>query len=252
MTGSNRVVWISASDPPDTFPGIETALREPDGLLAAGGDLSSQRLLAAYRQGIFPWFDAGQPILWWSPDPRCVLMPGDFYVSRRLGRDLRQARAEVRFNCDFDEVIRKCAEPRISQQGTWITADMISAYNQLYEEGWAHSIETWQDGALIGGLYGLAIGNVFFGESMFSREDNASKYALCALSSHLHDRGFQLIDCQVASQHLLTLGATMMPRQEFSRILQSGCEPPTRFTGWPESPLPVTEIAAIQARIALQ
>ena len=252
MTGSNRGVWISASDPPDAFPGIETALREPDGLLAAGGDLSSQRLLAAYRQGIFPWFDTGQPILWWSPDPRCVLIPGNFYVSRRLKRDLRQAQAEIRFNQSFDEVIRRCAEPRISQQGTWITTDMISAYGQLYEDGWAHSVETWQDGALVGGLYGLAIGNIFFGESMFSRKDNASKYALYALSSHLHEQGFELIDCQVASQHLLTLGATMMPRHEFSSILKSGCESPTRFSGWPDSPLPVSEIAAKQAPAALQ
>lgn len=252
VTGNNRIMWISASDPPDSFPDIEAALREPDGLLAAGGDLSSPRLLAAYRHGVFPWFDTGQPILWWSPDPRCVLVPGSFYVSRRLKRDLRRSRAEIRFNHVFDEVIRTCAEPRISQQGTWITADMISAYGQLHEEGWAHSVETWQDGKLVGGLYGLAIGKLFFGESMFSRQDNASKYALFALSSHLHDRGFKLIDCQVTSRHLLNLGATMMPRQEFSRILRSGCEPPNRFTGWPDAPLPVTEIAAIQARTALQ
>ncbi|MGI9225105.1 MAG: leucyl/phenylalanyl-tRNA--protein transferase [Woeseiaceae bacterium] len=252
MTGNNRVVWIAAGDPPDSFPDIETALREPDGLLAAGGDLSSSRLLAAYRHGVFPWFDAGQPILWWSPDPRCVLVPGSFYVSRRLKRDFRRSRVEIRFNHDFEEVIRKCAEPRISQQGTWITADMISAYGQLHEEGWAHSIETWQGDTLVGGLYGLAIGKLFFGESMFSRQDNASKYALFALCSHLHDRGFELIDCQVTSQHLLNLGATMMPRQEFSRILRSGCEPPTRFTGWPDAPLPVTEIAAKQLRTALQ
>jgi leucyl/phenylalanyl-tRNA--protein transferase len=245
-------VWISASDPPDTFPDIETALHEPEGLLAAGGDLSSPRLLAAYRLGIFPWFDTGQPILWWSPDPRCVLVPGSFYVSRRLKRDLRQSPAEIRFNHRFDEVLHKCAEPRISQQGTWITADMISAYGTLHEEGWAHSIEVWQDSALIGGLYGLAIGNVFFGESMFSREDNASKFALFALSCHLQDRDFELIDCQVASQHLLTLGATMMPRAEFSRTLQSGCEPPTRFADWPDSPRRVAEIAAMQAGAALQ
>jgi leucyl/phenylalanyl-tRNA--protein transferase len=245
-------VWISANDPPETFPDIETALREPDGLLAAGGDLSSPRLLAAYRHGVFPWFDAGQPILWWSPDPRCVLVPGNFYVSRRLKRDLRRSQAEIRFNCGFDEVIRNCAEPRISQQGTWITTDMISAFSRLHDEGWAHSVETWQDGALVGGLYGLAIGRLFFGESMFSREDNASKYALFALSSHLHDRGFELIDCQVTSQHLLTLGATMVPRQEFSRILQSACKPPIRFADWPDVPLPVAEIAARQARTALQ
>lgn len=245
MSANNRVVWISASDPPDAFPEIDTAMREPDGLLAAGGDLSSLRLLAAYRLGIFPWFDDGQPILWWSPDPRCVMFPRDFYVSRRLKRDLRQSTAVIRFNVGFDEVIRACAEPRFAQQGTWITTDMISAYDQLHQEGWAHSVEVWQDDVLIGGLYGLAIGKVFFGESMFSRRDNASKYALYALSRHLDGHGFQLIDCQVASQHLLTLGATMMPRAKFSHSLQAGCEPPCKFLNWPESPLPVAEISSV-------
>jgi len=242
MSANNRVVWISASDPPDAFPDVGDAMSEPDGLLAAGGDLSSERLLAAYRLGIFPWFDDGQPILWWSPDPRCVLAPRDFYISRRLKRDLRQSSAMIRFNDRFVDVIRECAEPRITQQGTWITTDMMSAYGQLHDEGWAHSVEVWQDDALVGGLYGLSIGSVFFGESMFSRRDNASKYALYALSRHLDDRGFELIDCQVASQHLLTLGATMMPREKFSRILRSGCEPPTKFVDWPQSPLPVAEI----------
>jgi len=242
MSANNRVVWISASDPPDAFPDVDNAMSEPDGLLAAGGDLSSARLLAAYRLGIFPWFDDGQPILWWSPDPRCVLTPRDFYISRRLKRDLRQSPAIIRFNCEFDDVIRECAKPRITQQGTWITRDMMSAYGQLHEEGWAHSVEVWQDDELIGGLYGLAIGKVFFGESMFSRRDNASKYALYALSRHLDDHGFELIDCQVASQHLLTLGATMMPREKFSDSLQAGCDPPTKFANWPESPLPVAEI----------
>jgi len=245
MTANNRVVWISTSDPPDSFPDIDGAMHEPDGLLAAGGDLSSPRLLAAYRLGIFPWFDDGQPILWWSPDPRCVLVPGDFYVSRRLKRDLRQSPAIIRFNYGFDEVIRSCAEPRITQQGTWITADMIAAYDRLHDEGWAHSVEVWQDGKLVGGLYGLAIGSVFFGESMFSRQDNASKFALFALSRHLHDRAFELIDCQVASQHLLTLGAKMMPRREFSRMLHSACEPASQFVDWPDSPLSVAELEPI-------
>ena len=245
MSANNPVVWISASDPPDAFPGIDTAMREPDGLLAAGGDLSSLRLLAAYRRGIFPWFDDGQPILWWSPDPRCVMFPRDFYVSRRLKRDLRQSTAMIRFNVGFDEVIRECAEPRFAEQGTWITTDMISAYGQLHEEGWAHSVEIWQEDELVGGLYGLAIGRVFFGESMFSRQDNASKYALYALSRQLDDHGFHLIDCQVASQHLLTLGATMLPREKFSQILQTGCEPLTKFVNWPDSPLPVTEVSSI-------
>lgn len=245
MSANSRVVWISASDPPDAFPGIDTAMREPDGLLAAGGDLSSLRLLAAYRLGIFPWFDDGQPILWWSPDPRCVMFPRDFYVSRRLKRDLRQSTEIIRFNVGFGQVIRECAAPRFAEQGTWITTDMMSAYGQLHEEGWAHSVEVWQDDVLVGGLYGLAIGKVFFGESMFSRRDNASKYALYALSSHLQDHGFHLIDCQVASQHLLTLGATMLPREKFSQILQTGCEPSTKFANWPDSPLPVADISSV-------
>ena len=220
-------------------------MREPDGLLAAGGDLSSPRLLAAYRLGIFPWFDDGQPILWWSPDPRCVMFPKEFYVSRRLKRDLRQSTAMIRFNVGFNQVIRECAEPRFAEQGTWITTDMISAYGQLHEEGWAHSVEIWQDDALVGGLYGLAIGKVFFGESMFSRQDNASKFALYALSQYLDDHGFQLIDCQVASQHLLSLGAKMLPREKFSRMLQAGCESSAKFVNWPDSPLPVAEISSI-------
>jgi leucyl/phenylalanyl-tRNA--protein transferase len=252
MSSNNRVTWISADDPPDAFPDVSDAMREPDGLLAAGGDLSSERLLAAYRLGIFPWFDDGQPILWWSPDPRCVLVPGDFHVSRRLQRILRRSQALIRFNCSFDEVVKRCAEPRPAQQGTWITADMMSAYARLHEEGWAHSVEVWQDGLLVGGLYGLAIGRVFFGESMFSQQNNASKFALYALSGLVHERKFHLIDCQEASQHLLTLGATMMPRQDFSRVLQSACNPPSKFADWPDAPLPVTEIGPDQDCFALQ
>ena len=175
MSSNNRIAWISANDPPDTFPDIGRAMREPDGLLAAGGDLSAARLLTAYRLGIFPWFDEGQPILWWSPDPRCVLLPGEFHASRRLRRELRRSGAEIRFNTSFDEVIARCADPRPGQYGTWITREMIAAYTRLHADGWAHSIEVWQRDALIGGLYGLAIGRVFFGESMFSLQSNASK-----------------------------------------------------------------------------
>ena len=252
MSGNNRIVWISTSDPPDAFPNIEMAMQEPDGLLAAGGDLSSSRLLAAYRLGIFPWFDEGQPILWWSPNPRCVLVPGDFHVARRLRRDLRQSDAEIRFNTRFSEVIRRCAEPRIAQQGTWITADMIAAYERLHDEHWAHSIEVWQDGQLVGGLYGLAIGKVFFGESMFSRRSNASKYALFALSQCLRANAFQLIDCQVLSHHLTTLGATLMPRSGFAAALRQACEPPEPFTAWPGKPLAVAAISSYAEDTALQ
>lgn len=252
MSGNNRIAWISAADPPDAFPAIERAMREPDGLLAAGGDLSSERLITAYRLGIFPWFDQGQPILWWSPDPRCVLVPGDFHVSRRLRRELRRARAEIRFNTCFADVIARCAAPRPGQHGTWITNEMIAAYRSLHADGWAHSIEVWQDDALVGGLYGVSIGRVFFGESMFSRRSNASKYALYALSRYLQTREFALIDCQVLSHHLTTLGATLMPRPRFADILGVACDPPEKFAAWPGRPLPVSEIAAIESDAALQ
>lgn len=252
MSGNTRIAWISAGDPPDAFPDIGRAMREPDGLLAAGGDLSSRRLLAAYRLGIFPWFDEGQPILWWSPDPRCVLRPGDFHASRRLRRELRRSDAEIRFNTAFDQVIARCAEPRPGQHGTWITQDMIDAYVDLHTDGWAHSIEVWRNDALIGGLYGLAIGRMFFGESMFSRQSNASKYALYALSELLKTREFALIDCQVLSSHLTTLGAVLLPRDQFAGILKVACDPPGRFDAWPAKPLPVNEIEAVGGDSALQ
>lgn len=252
MSGNTRIAWISSSDPPEAFPDISRAMREPDGLLAAGGDLSSARLLAAYRRGIFPWFDAGQPILWWSPDPRCVLVPGEFHASRRLRRELRRSEAQIRFNTGFDEVIASCAEPRPGQYGTWITPDMIAAYTQLHADGWAHSIEVWWRDTMIGGLYGLAIGRVFFGESMFSRKSNASKYALYALSQYLETRGFTLIDCQVMSRHLTSLGAILMPRSRFAETLAVACDPPQRFRDWPDEPLPAGEIETIVGGAALQ
>jgi leucyl/phenylalanyl-tRNA---protein transferase len=252
MSGNNRIAWISADAPPDAFPRLEQAMREPDGLLAAGGDLSSERLLAAYALGIFPWFERGQPILWWSPDPRCILVPGSFHVSRRLRRELRQSDAEIRFNTRFADIIAHCAAPRPGQHGTWITDEMIAAYTSLHADGWAHSIEVWQGDALVGGLYGLSIGRVFFGESMFSRRSNASKYALYALSQHLQARGFALIDCQVLSHHLTTLGATLMPRARFAEILEIACHPPEKFSAWPGRPLRVREFAAIRHGSALQ
>lgn len=252
MSNNNRIAWISPGDPPDAFPDISRAMREPDGLLAAGGDLSRTRLLEAYRRGIFPWFDAGQPILWWSPDPRCALFPGEFHASRRLRRELRGSDAEIRFNTCFDVVIAACAEPRPGQHGTWITPEMIDAYSRLHAEGWAHSIEVWQQDELIGGLYGVAIGRVFFAESMFSRHSNASKYALYALSKILQISGFELIDCQVMSHHLTTLGATLLPRAHFADILAASCMPPEPFDAWPASPLPAGEIAAIGGDAALQ
>ncbi len=233
MSG-NRIVWLTASDAPDSFPAVDQALIEPDGLLAAGGDLSCERLLAAYARGIFPWYEDGQPILWWSPDPRCVLFPGDFHVARRLRRDIAKSDAEISVNRAFDDVVRACAAPRPSQQGTWITDEMLAAYSELHREGWAHSLEIREDGELVGGIYGIAIGRVFFGESMFSKVTNASKFAFYALARALGDAGFPLIDCQVVSGHLMTLGATTIPRSEFAGVLAESCEPRTRFTDWPK------------------
>lgn len=239
---NNRIIWLGPDDPYDAFPPIDTALSEPGGLLAAGGDLSTDRLLYAYRHGIFPWYEDGQPLLWWSPDPRCVLQQGSYHLSRRLRRYLRQSSAEVRFNTSFSNVIRACAAPRRSGQGTWITPDMITAFERLHGEGWAHSVEIWQDGSLVGGLYGLGIGRVFFGESMFSDDANASKIALLTLSRMMDSNELGIIDCQVDSSHLLSLGATLIPRREFAGVLESLCQPATRFENWPSAPISAGEL----------
>jgi len=237
-----QITWLTPNDPPDAFPDAENALAEPDGLLAAGGDLSSERLLYAYRHGIFPWYDEGQPVLWWSPDPRCVFLPGDMHISRRLRQQMRNSIANLRFNTAFADVIQACAGARKSQQGTWITADMMAAYKKLHAEGWAHSIEIWEDGKLTGGVYGLLVGKAFFGESMFSGSANTSKMALWGLTRHLQEFGLELIDCQVVSEHLLTLGASVIPRSEFTAILNRACNPPKRLEIWPESPISVSEL----------
>ena len=216
----NRTVlhWIAAEDPIDAFPALDQALKEPDGLLAAGGDLAPKRLLCAYRKGIFPWYEDGQPILWWSPDPRCVLYPDRIHVSRRLRRNLRKRAFQISFNASFDDVVAACAAPRDGQLGTWITKDMATAYRQLHDQGWAHSIEVWRSDELVGGLYGLAIGGVFFGESMFSRTNDASKAAMIELCGALKERDFALLDCQVQSVHLLSLGASLLPRAQFAAL----------------------------------
>ena len=234
-----RIAWLGADDPPDSFPAIETALREPDGLLAAGGDLTAQRILAAYRRGIFPWYDDGQPILWWSPNPRCILCPQELRVSRRLAQYARRSGLTVHFNTAFADVIRACAGERRLQQGTWITGEMISAYEDLHASGWAHSVEIRDDDRLVGGLYGLGIGRAFFGESMFSDVDNASKFAMLGLASQMLDQGLELIDCQVVSPHLLSLGARTIPRHEFAAMLGALCEPAKAVSGWPAKPIPV-------------
>ncbi|HEX7718563.1 MAG TPA: leucyl/phenylalanyl-tRNA--protein transferase [Woeseiaceae bacterium] len=229
-----RIQWISPDDPPESFPSVQSALSVPNGLLAAGGDLAPERLVYAYRHAIFPWFDSGQPILWWSPDPRCVLVPGAFHIARRFRRSLRGSQFRVSCNQSFANVINACAEQRVSAAGTWITADMIEAYITLHRLGWAHSVEIWHEHTLVGGIYGLAIGKVFFGESMFSRASDASKVALLALCRHLADHDFAVIDCQMPSPHLLSLGAELMPRDEFTALLRSACVPATHFRKWPE------------------
>lgn len=210
------IPWLHQDTP---FPPVHAALRYPNGLLAAGGDLSPERLLAAYRQGIFPWYSGTEPILWWSPDPRMILLPGEIKVSRSLGKVLRNRSYEIRFDCCFDEVMAGCAAPRAEQPGTWITPEMRAAYNRMHRLGHAHSVETWIGGELAGGLYGMAIGAVFFGESMFSRERDASKIALVALARHLASSGFGLIDCQMHTAHLESLGARAVPRLRFSQLL---------------------------------
>lgn len=238
----SRITWLGPDDPADAFPPVEAALNEPDGLLAAGGDLSSERLLYAYRMGIFPWYDDGQPLLWWSPDPRCVLQPGDFYLSRRSRRYIRQCGDVLRYNTAFGDVIRACAGPRRSQQGTWITGDMIRAYERLHTEGWAHSVEVWRDNRLVGGLYGIVIGRVFFGESMWSAEPNTSKSALLSIARSMDMGDIGLLDCQVMSEHLLGLGAKALPRSEFLGIMEPLCHPVQRFENWPSDPIPVAEL----------
>lgn len=212
------IPWLAGDAP---FPPLEQALSEPNGLLCAGGDLSPARIVDAYRHGIFPWFSAGEPILWWSPDPRMALFPAEFKISRSLRRTLRAGDYEVRLDSAFPEVIRACAEtPRPGQPGTWITREMQRAYRQLFELGIAHSVECWQAGHLIGGLYGLAIGRMFYGESMFSRASDASKIAAAHLARFLETQGFGMIDCQMKTPHLASLGAREIPRSDFLTRLQ--------------------------------
>jgi leucyl/phenylalanyl-tRNA--protein transferase len=222
--------------PPDgaepRFPPVDLA--SPEGLLAVGGDLRSERLLAAYRHGIFPWYSDGQPILWWSPDPRAVFFPDRVYVSRSLRKTLRSGRFTMSMDTCFREVIAACADTglRRGETGTWITAEMQQAYIDLHEQGYAHSVEVWQDGELAGGLYGISLGKAFFGESMFHRRRDASKVALVALARQLQAWGFTFIDAQVSSEHVLRMGATEIRRKEFMRLLDSALEAPTRVGRW--------------------
>ncbi|MBI1191579.1 MAG: leucyl/phenylalanyl-tRNA--protein transferase [Bacteroidetes bacterium] len=214
------------------FPDV--ALAEPDGLLALGGDLSQERLLAAYRAGIFPWYSKGEPILWWSPDPRCVLFTDKIHRSRSMLKLLRQGRFRITLNADFKQVMQQCGRaPRPGQDGTWITPGMIKAYHALHQAGFAHSAEVWQDRVLVGGMYGVSLGSVFFGESMFSAVPNASKAALIRLAEHLQAAGFAVLDGQVGNPHLYRLGAVDIPRNKFLEILAAGLAKPAPEGCWP-------------------
>jgi len=211
---------LSEHADPDWFPPLEHALREPPGLLAAGGDLSPARLLAAYERGVFPWYSAEQPILWWSPDPRMVLFPEEFKCSRSLRKTLRNGPYSSRVDSNFGATIRGCAAPRRAGPDTWLNDDMIASYERLHELGFGHSIETYEADELAGGLYGIQLGQVFFGESMFSLRRDASKVALARLIEECRARDIQLIDCQVASSHLASLGAREVSRGQFAALLR--------------------------------
>ncbi len=223
------IPWLDSQDP---FPPVEGAMADPNGLLAAGADLSAGRLLDAYQRGIFPWFGEGDPLLWWSPDPRMVLMPGELRVSRSLRRVIRSRRYRVTLDTAFHEVMAGCAEPRVDDAGTWITAEMVAAYRHLATLGFAHSAEVWLESDLVGGLYGVAIGRMFFGESMFSRRADASKVALTTLVRQLERWGFEMIDCQMATSHLASLGAREIPRAEFVEKLRRLAQLPPVPSPW--------------------
>ena len=219
------LTWLKRDD--FSFPPLETALREPNGLLAAGGDLRPERLLAAYRHGCFPWYQEGQPLLWWSPDPRTVLFPDELHVSRSLRKRMRHGDYQVTFDKAFAEVVQGCAGPRSYADGTWITTPMQDAYIRLHEMGVAHSVEVWQQGQLVGGLYGLAMGELFFGESMFSRATDASKVGFVTLVERLREWGFALIDCQMPTRHLESFGARSIPRAAFADALATHLDHPS-------------------------
>jgi len=223
------IPWLRPESP---FPPLEAALLRPNGLLAVGGDLSPSRLIEAYRHGIFPWFNEGEPILWWSPDPRMVLFPQELKISRSLCKTLKRGNYEIRADSAFKQVMEACAAPRKEHTGTWIHPEMIVAYEKLHEIGLAHSMETWIEGQLVGGLYGVGQGKMFFGESMFSRVSDASKIAFVHLVAQLQGWGFEMIDCQMKTEHLASLGAREISRNEFRQKLKELVHYPERGKKW--------------------
>jgi leucyl/phenylalanyl-tRNA--protein transferase len=223
---------LDSRNPNEDFPALNRALREPDGLLAVGGCLSVQRLLNAYRHGIFPWYNPGEPILWWSPDPRLVLFPDKLHISRSLRKTLNKHDFSITFDQAFSAVIGACAEPRKGLPGSWISNEIKQAYKELYRRGIAHSAEAWFNGELVGGLYGVALGQVFFGESMFHTKTDASKAVFATLVEQLNCWNYQLIDCQVHTRHLESLGAEELDRAYFARLLDRYCDEPAQSSAW--------------------
>lgn len=237
-----RPVLLAPDSAPDAFPSVSEALQDPPGLLAVGGDLSLPRLLAAYRRGVFPWYSEGQPILWWTPDPRMVLFPAEIKVRRSLDKRLRNGAFVLRVDTAFAAVLEGCAAPRRDGPGTWLDPEMRAAYLALHAAGLAHCVEVWRYGELVGGLYGVALGGVFFGESMFSRETDASKVALVALARWWHRQGGVVIDCQLPNPHLESLGARLIARAEFDDLVVSHRDAPG--PDWASFPKRGTDLAS--------
>lgn len=232
MDNPVRLHWLDPRDPNQPFPAPHRAMRDPNGLLAIGGDLSLTRMIRAYSAGIFPWYNPNEPILWWCPDPRAVLAPAAFHVSHSLAKRLRQTDYAVTLDSAYEAVLHACSGPRRGGHGTWLGPDMKHAYMDLHRHGFAHSVEVWNEGELIGGLYGVALGRAFFGESMFSNRPDASKIALHYLSRQLQAWSFDLIDCQVSSAHLKSLGAVEIPRERFLARLRQALQDVGRVGGW--------------------
>lgn len=232
MDNPIRLHWLDPRDPHQPFPPAHLAMRDPNGLLAIGGDLSTTRLIRAYSQGIFPWYNPDEPILWWSPDPRAILLPEQFKLSRSLKKTLARHNYAVTLDRAFTDVLEGCGGPRAGSRGTWLGGDMKLAYRELHRRGFGHSVEVWREGQLLGGLYGVALGRAFFGESMFSRATDASKIGLYWLCHQLAGWGFRLIDCQVASDHLNSLGATEVSRERFLNLLRQAVAMPGRTGYW--------------------